>query len=72
MTGHVELFKGRGLQPWRFRLVGANGEIISQSEGYLTKWNAKRGARKIAAGLGVELLDAVVVSKPYKRFGAGK
>lgn len=48
---HVEIFKGRGLQPWRFRLVGANGEAMSQSEGYVSKWNAKRAARRAFPGL---------------------
>jgi uncharacterized protein YegP (UPF0339 family) len=42
----VELFKGSGSQPWRFRLVGGNGEVMSQSEGYASKWNAKRAARR--------------------------
>ena len=63
MTGTIEIFRGEGLQPWRFRLRSTNGEIISQSEGYLTKWNAKRGARKIAESLGVPLKDTT--SKPY-------
>jgi uncharacterized protein YegP (UPF0339 family) len=66
VTGRVELFKASGIQPWRFRLVGANGEIISQSEGYATRWNCKRTARKIAAGLRVELVDAT--AKAYRRF----
>lgn len=42
----VELYKGQGIQPWRLRVKAGNGEIIFVSEGYLTKWNAKRAARK--------------------------
>jgi uncharacterized protein YegP (UPF0339 family) len=44
--GSVEVFKGKGIQPWRFRVRARNGEIIATSEGYLTKWNVKRAVRK--------------------------
>lgn len=54
---YVEIFKGKGLQPWRFRLVGANGEPVASSEGYVSKWNAKRAARK-AFGPSIPLKDA--------------
>lgn len=43
----ITIFKGHGLQPWRFRVVAGNGEVVAASEGYLTRWNAKRAARKI-------------------------
>lgn len=47
MAGYrIELYKGLGRQPWRLRVKAANGEIIFVSEGYATKWNAKRAARK--------------------------
>ena len=62
----MEIFKGSGPQPWRFRLAGDNGEIISQSEGYVTRWNARRQAKKIAALMRVELVDKT--SKPYRKF----
>ena len=42
----VQLFKGKGLQPWYLRLVSSNGQVLVTSEGYATKWNAKRAARK--------------------------
>lgn len=29
---------------WRVRLVGSNGEKVSASEPYFSKWNAKRAA----------------------------
>jgi uncharacterized protein YegP (UPF0339 family) len=47
----VVLFKGKGRQAWRIRLIGANNQILTQSEGYLTKWNAKRAARRIFPGV---------------------
>ncbi len=30
---------------WRFRVVGGNGEIVAQGEGYTRKADAVRGAR---------------------------
>jgi uncharacterized protein YegP (UPF0339 family) len=42
----VELFKGSGLQPWYIRLRGANGKVLAVSEGYFSKWNAKRAAKR--------------------------
>lgn len=47
----VQIFKGAGRQPWYVRLVSSNGQILSVSEGYATKWNAKRAARKMFLGL---------------------
>ena len=42
----LELFKGKGLHPWYLRMRGANGQVLATSEGYFSKWNAKRAARK--------------------------
>lgn len=44
---HIEIFKGGGRQPWYVRLVGANGQALATSEGYFSKWNAKRAARRM-------------------------
>ena len=64
---HLEIFKGEGsFQPWRFRMVGGNGEVISQSEGYFSKWNARRGARKTAERLDIPVVDKT--TKPYRKF----
>jgi len=52
----VELFKGEGRQPWYLRVVGANGKTLTVSEGYATRWNAKRAARKAMSNL--PLVDA--------------
>jgi hypothetical protein len=43
----VQVFKGGGHQPWYVRLVSQNGQVLSISEGYATKWNAKRAARRM-------------------------
>lgn len=42
----VEIWKGKGLQPWYVRLVAENGKVLAVSEGYFSKWNAKRAASK--------------------------
>lgn len=51
LSMHVEIFKGEGREPWRVRLVGRNGEILNVSEGYFSKWNAKRAARRVFPNL---------------------
>ena len=53
---YVELYKGAGRRPWRIRLVGGNGEILNISQGYATKWNAKRAARKVFPQLELNIL----------------
>ena len=65
MNAHIEIFRSPGpiIGGWYFRLVGGNGEIISVSESYTTKWSCKRTARKVAADLNVE-----IVEKPYRVF----
>ncbi len=69
MNDRIELFKGEGriLPGWYFRFVASNGEPMSVSESFTTKWSAKRSARKVAESLRVEMVDTT--SKPYKRFG---
>jgi len=39
-----EVFQGKDKQ-WYWHLIADNGAITSISEGYVTKQNAKRGAR---------------------------
>jgi len=48
---HIQLFKGKGKQPWRYRIVAGNGETTSPSEGYSRKWNAKKAALRDHPGL---------------------
>jgi uncharacterized protein YegP (UPF0339 family) len=43
----VQIFKGKGRQPWYVRLVSSNGQTLSVSEGYFSKWNAKRAAKRM-------------------------
>lgn len=45
MGAHFDIFKGRDSR-YYWRLVGGNGEIVAQSEGYSTKSNAKRAAKR--------------------------
>lgn len=45
MTVHI--FRGEGRQPWYVRLVSSNGQVLSISEGYVSKWNAKRAANRM-------------------------
>lgn len=47
----VQIFKGGGAQPWFVRLVSSNGQVLSISEGYFSKWNAKRAARRMFRGV---------------------
>jgi uncharacterized protein YegP (UPF0339 family) len=48
----AQVFKGEtskypgGYKPWYVRLVSENGETLAVSEAYVTKWNAKRAAKK--------------------------
>lgn len=47
----VQIFKGKGVQPWYVRLVSSNGQVLTVSEGYFSKWNAKRAARRMFPGI---------------------
>ena len=48
----VELHKmSGGRQPWYLVLTAANGEVLAVSEGYYSKWNAKRAAKKNFPGV---------------------
>ena len=52
----VEIFKGEGRQPWFIRLMADNNKVLNVSEGYATRWNAKRAARKALPN--IPLVDA--------------
>jgi uncharacterized protein YegP (UPF0339 family) len=58
---HVEIFKSatqpQRTQPWYVRLVADNGAILNRSEGYFSKWNAKRAAQRMYPGLRIEYTD---------------
>ena len=53
----VVLWRGKGWQPWYLKLVAENGLTLAVSEGYATKWNAKRAARKNFANLPLTVED---------------
>jgi uncharacterized protein YegP (UPF0339 family) len=54
----VHIYRGAGRQPWRIRLVSDNGRILSSSEGYATKWNAKRAAKRMFPNLPIREVPA--------------
>lgn len=53
-TGYIELYKGRGAKPYRFRVVAGNGEIIGQGQGYTRKRDSRRGAQRAHPGVPVK------------------
>jgi uncharacterized protein YegP (UPF0339 family) len=59
----VEIYQGTGMKNWRVRLVADNGQIFAISEGYATKWNAQRAARRIFPDL-----EVIVKDKGYRKF----
>lgn len=51
-TLHVQIFhSGHG---WYVRLIGGNGEKLTVSEAYYSKWNAKRAARRVFPNLPIK------------------
>jgi len=42
----VEFFQGKN-EKWFFHLLSSNGQISAASQGYSSKGNAKRAARKL-------------------------
>jgi uncharacterized protein YegP (UPF0339 family) len=55
----AEVYKGRGLrQRWRFRIVASNGQIVEASEGYFSKWNAKRAIRRRYGDIRIDTVAA--------------
>jgi uncharacterized protein YegP (UPF0339 family) len=51
----VQIFKSNTapprVHPWYVRLVSSNGQILATSEGYFSKWNAQRAAKRMFPGL---------------------
>lgn len=53
----MEIFKGEGVRHWYYmRLVGKNNETIVVSEGYYSRWGAKRAAKRVFPGIPVQNL----------------
>lgn len=55
IASYIETFVVSGDQPYRFAVMAANGEIVSQSEGYLRSSDRDETARSLADQLGVKL-----------------
>jgi uncharacterized protein YegP (UPF0339 family) len=53
----VQIYRGQGLRNWRVRLVAGNGRTLSISEGYFSRWNARRAAARIFPGLTVKEVE---------------
>lgn len=59
----AQVFKGDaskypgGYKKWYVRLVAENGETLALSQGYVTKWNAKRAAKKNFPSARLRVLD---------------
>lgn len=58
---NFEIFKG-SQERYYWRLVGGNGEIVAQSEGYANRSNAKRAIAQVKQ----MIADAEIVSEPIK------
>jgi uncharacterized protein YegP (UPF0339 family) len=53
----IEIWKGQGVHPWYVRLIGANNRVLTTSEGYYSKWNAQRAAKKVFPNLPVKVIE---------------
>lgn len=61
-SAHFVIFRGsKRRYYWHF--VGANGEIVAQSEGYLTRWSAKRGVKRFQALASQATLQDIAVAR---------
>lgn len=54
--GKIEIFIGENNQ-FYFRIVAANGEIVSTSEGYSTKQKCLEGYKSVKENIGGKLVD---------------
>ncbi len=44
----IVCYKGKGRQPWRWRLVARNGKIVADSaEGYASRGNLQKSAARL-------------------------
>ena len=55
----VQIFPGKSRhffwrRLWYWRIVASNGQVVASSEGYATKWNAKRAATKLYPALQIK------------------
>jgi uncharacterized protein YegP (UPF0339 family) len=52
----VQIVRGSSGQ-WRVRLVSSNGRVLSVSENYVTKWNARRAASRMYGSITPVIVD---------------
>lgn len=62
----IQLFKGEGVQPWYLRFVAENGNKLFTSEGYFSKWNAKRAAKRLTIPGYTEFKD--MTAPEYRKY----
>lgn len=60
MSDVVELYRDAS-KGWRWRLVSANGKILSSGESHRRKWNAKRAAKRANPGV------SIIVAEPWPK-----
>jgi uncharacterized protein YegP (UPF0339 family) len=55
----VEIFKSKTakVQPWYVTLVADNGQKLTTSEGYFSRWNATRAAKRMFPLAVIEYVD---------------
>ena len=54
----VHIRRGQGRHPWYVSLVSSNGQVLSISEGYYSKWNARRAAKRMFPGMPIKEVEA--------------
>lgn len=54
---YLQPFKGRGLQPWHWRIKARNGQISATSEGYASTRNRDNSMNSVAADTGWEIKE---------------
>lgn len=54
--GRIDVFQGEN-RKWYFHRVADNGKITAASQGYRSRWNAKRAARKLFPGVQIRQVD---------------
>lgn len=66
MKSHFQIFKSKGKQPWRFRLVAPNGEIVMISEGYGSQADAIRGMKTLVKNVNASVLKRIMFKEVEK------
>lgn len=51
------IVKRRRVLMWHYVVIGGNGQVLSSSETYFSKGNAKRAAKSLGSNLGIEFRE---------------